>query len=165
VQVNSPTFGRHAVEILYVRDWPVRQAPVWIAETTDTWIQYNLLFNRPGFGGSRRCERFGLELIWGEGFTQADADGPSLRVYNRSPVQVFWGTTHDTPLMPFAGATLPYWFLVGLTGLAPATRLASLALRRLRRVSRSKRGRCSACGYDLRATPDRCPECGMINAL
>src|SRR5437763_1085580 len=58
VQVSSPTFLRHAVEILYVRDWPVRQAPVWIAETTDTWIRYDLL-SRRGFGGFRTRECFG----------------------------------------------------------------------------------------------------------
>jgi len=53
---------------------------------------------------------------------------------------------------------LPYWVLMLLFLTAP-TRLVAAELRRWQRV---REGRCVVCGYDLRATPDRCPECGTI---
>lgn len=49
---------------------------------------------------------------------------------------------------------LPYWLLAALTLSCPILLLA----RRLKPSPTA--GHCTACGYDLRATPDRCPECG-----
>ncbi len=45
-------------------------------------------------------------------------------------------------------------------GALPAGRAVTWAARRWRQANRP--GLCPACGYDLRATPDRCPECGAV---
>jgi hypothetical protein len=53
---------------------------------------------------------------------------------------------------------VPGWLVPLLFALLPGSRL--LRTYRLRRAER--RGRCPDCGYDLRATPARCPECGRV---
>lgn len=52
--------------------------------------------------------------------------------------------------------TVPHW-AIGLPGLVFPLLTLSRAQRRRRREAR---GLCVDCGYDLRATPARCPECG-----
>jgi hypothetical protein len=56
------------------------------------------------------------------------------------------------------GWRTPFWFLLLLFGLTPSLRLIG----RLRKRRKLKRGVCAVCGYDLRATPGRCPECGTL---
>jgi hypothetical protein len=54
---------------------------------------------------------------------------------------------------------VPWWLIILLSGILPSTFLYRLAVR----VKPHRKGYCQYCGYDLRATPDRCPECGMVN--
>lgn len=57
---------------------------------------------------------------------------------------------------PIRQRVVPYWFLTAVAG-APA---AVVLLLRLNRRRRARAGHCRKCGYDLRASKDRCPECG-----
>jgi hypothetical protein len=91
-------------------------------------------------------------LILHEAF---DRWGFGLR-FEKLPAVVAEGLTADVLLR----ASVPYWALALTTLIVPAARFA----RHARRVRARRGGRCPACGYDLRATPARCPECGAVPA-
>ena len=56
---------------------------------------------------------------------------------------------------------LPWWFIATLTATPPALAARRLRQRR-RRTARVRAGLCGRCGYDLRASEERCPECGEL---
>jgi hypothetical protein len=84
---------------------------------------------------------------------------------HRSVIGFTWGEYHGIPMassvmMPpfllFRAVGIPCWFVV-----ASAATLPGLYVTRAWRLrSRLHRGLCLRCGYDLRATPAGCPECG-----
>jgi hypothetical protein len=63
-----------------------------------------------------------------------------------------------------AGIRIPHWFVALLFGFAPAIWARRSWLERRRRW-RLRTGLCKRCGYDVRASGDRCPECGAAIAL
>lgn len=53
---------------------------------------------------------------------------------------------------------MPCWFGAGVCWVMPGWLLVRVMRRRRRQRDA---GRCAGCGYDLRASPERCPECGL----
>ena len=57
---------------------------------------------------------------------------------------------------------IPFWCITIVFLAWPALWLGRLQVKRSRRSRRLKAVQCLVCGYDLRATRDRCPECGTL---
>ena len=73
-----------------------------------------------------------------------------------------FGWYHSDSNGRIRGAFAPVWAVALATAVLPAWWVPRE--RRLRKAERRQRsGLCPRCGYDLRASPDRCPECGGLN--
>jgi hypothetical protein len=87
------------------------------------------------------------------GFWRADPD-----VFPRPELRRWLGFARDGPgrYMWVRLLIVPYWLVI----LVLALPLPVFAVRWVCRRRRSRAGLCASCGYDLRASPGRCPECG-----
>jgi hypothetical protein len=66
-----------------------------------------------------------------------------------------WFMMHGPQIYSGWQLAVPFWALCAVTAAAPA-----MWARGWLRRKRLGPGLCPTCGYDLRATPERCPECG-----
>jgi hypothetical protein len=88
-------------------------------------------------------------------WTGADPPSSNSRWFPFPPVRFQHLVSYSLDIRYVAAA---YWLLLPLTLVLPAVAVARH--RRQRRCHRETNNLCPTCGYDLRSTPYRCPECG-----
>ena len=86
-------------------------------------------------------------ILWASGY---------LIVY--APLKSPWPRISNGWTPRWTELVIPWWYALVLTAVLPVLWFSD----RLRHRRRTRVGACPTCGYDLRATPDRCPECGAI---
>ncbi len=153
----------------------MNQGLLWPGE-----ILYDHVLTRPGFKRIMIRSEAGQVDLWISFDSQANAVGSNGLAIRRVPrggpvhfggflglfaklqVQEFYSFPVVAGQMKWVRRTLfisvPLWLILLVT--APLSICWIVNARGLRQPGRS--GFCAHCGYDLRATPDRCPECGNV---
>jgi len=153
---------RQSLGVLRIRGWPeppgVRSLGYSFSDGPRDGSLSCLVF--AGMGGARARSYAAPGVFLGIG-TVCVLVEPGGRVWRGPP----YGPGPVTPEMlspprPFWQATVRHELAGVALALLPAVSLARAGLRFGRRRHLRRRGLCPACGYDLRATPGRCPECG-----
>jgi hypothetical protein len=149
--------SRGEVSVICVRRWPRPERFRWVTDDSSYAIPTVSYTAPPEFGSEWRVAGASGENT--EVSTWLDEAGTPVSLAeseNRSTRQ--GGPVHESGMMPCRSVSVPLWMPLVLGGVAPGILLATRV--RARRRRRLASGLCPTCGYDLRATPARCPECG-----
>jgi hypothetical protein len=157
-----------AVCVLWVRSYRVRDIVIFGAEGGNEQIVQSLLGRVQwrtefGFGyhGATwyQADRLVPQAIWHGGMSGYPQRvewrlGFVCQTYSTSELDYHFGGGTFTTRHRLV--VVPYWFPAALFCAGPL----AFAIHRVRRRRRTAIGCCRSYGYDLRATPGGCPECG-----
>src|SRR5690349_7112249 len=151
----------------------------WTNTQRHTWTAWDVVPGRSGVYLSYQFfwfERDGEALNYAQGLQRVSGVRHVVSDVSGNPYsRTFWnrigfGIAFDGPNEETASAGLyrytfdhghvPYWFLILVLTLGATPGMIRL-YRNRRSVRRRQAGQCIRCGYDLRESPERCPECGM----
>ena len=183
---NLAAFASLALFMLTVAAWArshwradVLQSTMWEIEGPSVYNWYFLVYSAAG-GLEIACDAEVRDRQSASVLQEISADGewkrrryffaplppeyPSPLFGSRArPPLGFWFRWSRTPATIRREVIVPYWSIALSTAVLPALSL----IRRRRRRFRERRaalGFCAHCGYDVRASRDRCPECGAAIA-
>jgi hypothetical protein len=167
VQLDIPVIGRNSQEVSF---YPGRI--FFLREVERTGPTLLLGNDDPGYHRTLGCRW--MEMVGTDSMRSLDDpaqqigdNGGSVHFgfgFSRNRIQNISGAEIDgTNFRPWSDITtsmvmLPDWFVALLFAILPA--ICFFRWRRSRR--RFAAHLCQTCGYDLRATPERCPECGGV---
>jgi hypothetical protein len=94
---------------------------------------------------------------WRRAYPEGNAGESPYVFFGAGKCNVSWNPTGRWTLAKCSILYVRFSSAVTLMAFLPLLRIIQIARRHP-----SQCGKCSHCGYDLRATPDRCPECGAL---
>ncbi len=158
-----------ATVALWVRSYWLRDIVVHVSPKTRNYhIAQSLLGNLHIVsqldGGSNpsplfwQTDRLASNAIWNGGMSSYPVKVQSLlgHVWQNYSLSPFVGDFSRRITMHYRLIVIPYWSPAALFAVLPAIWI----WRFIKYGHRRKVGHCPKCNYNLRATPQRCPECG-----
>lgn len=163
------------VAVLWVRSYFIQD---WIDyQVTDdarnTWTGYTFASNRGSLFISKTEQKFWQKgKAWEYAAHLPTSDGFSYRQFPTHENDMLVGSSfkrlgflvvlNDDTIeadgtFSYPRAFFPHWFIILLTAVWPAWKLR----REIQRRRWPAKGLCQKWGYDLRASPSQCPECGL----
>jgi len=123
---------------------------IWVATYGSPWTTNNYSLNAKR--GRIYITAFDGYMVLSQDTTPQGWVNPPPTVINGLQTWTFYDFSKNI-------VSTPDWAVAVASGIPPLISLAWLPVR-LRRRRRERAGLCAVCGYDLRASLERCPECG-----